>query len=370
MDAPPPYHKSTSRPDTGEKALASMLSTSKSVALLQKGSASRRRSSVLGLFRKTPEPEVVSAASVQAAVLDDVHTLVQPYTDSVADRVALLGSCAQLCLQYKLDFSLLLQGNSIKNHSALYWAIANGPWPPQAPFELVATVLAHSAPLTPETVQEARRACVSLRSQEMFHFLRMSPEFGALSAEDRFLLGSPTPLEEIVVKEMAGEAQPFSVQFHIPQFHKRMMLGKQISVEFIARGRLWELKFYTADKPSAKHLTHGYWSGLLRMVENSPMTLAAFGLVFLDARPSPPSSEPSWVSKSRKNEVLYVHGDAKPKDHGIISWSWTMFRDDSPCIAPDGSVTGVLGIKLASEDAPKVFPETIPTTGDEQCIIC
>ncbi|KAJ7768466.1 hypothetical protein B0H16DRAFT_1262233, partial [Mycena metata] len=201
-----------------------------------------------------------------------LRTLIQPYTErSVADRVSLLDVCAQLCAQHEIDFSLLLQGK-FENHTALYWAIANGPWPPKPPFELAAAVLAHSAPLKPETMKEARRACVSLRSQELFHFLRMSPEFGTLSAEDQFLLGVSAPPEEIVVEELEGPTHPFSFRFQIPQFHKRMMLGKPITLEVVARGRLWRLKYYTANKPSHTHLTHGYWTGLLSMVENSAMT--------------------------------------------------------------------------------------------------
>ncbi|KAJ7768275.1 hypothetical protein B0H16DRAFT_1272393, partial [Mycena metata] len=229
---------------------------------------------------------------VKAAVLADIEALVQPYTGSVADRLALLESCSQLCVQQKLDFSSLLQGKAIENHSVLYWAIANGPWPPQAPFELVAAVLSHSTPLTPETIREARRACVSLRSQEMFHFLRMSPAFGALSTEDRLMLGAPAPPEEIVVEEMAGAAHPFSVRFRIPMFHKRRMLDRHISLQFIAQGRLFELEFFTAKNPEVKHLILGQWSGCLRMLENSLPTPLLFGLVILDARPSPPTPTP------------------------------------------------------------------------------
>lgn len=183
----------------------------------------------MGLFRKTLDPD-------KATVLTDVKRIVQPYTGSVADRLALLESCSQLCLQKRLDFSSLLQGKSIEEHSALYWAIANGPWPLQAPFELVAAVLAHSAPLEPATVTEIRQACVSFRSQEMFQFLRMSPEFGALSSKDRFTLGVLVPPEEIVVEEMEGITEPFSVRFRIPIFRKRMALGKEFQLEFIARG--------------------------------------------------------------------------------------------------------------------------------------
>jgi hypothetical protein len=168
--------------------------------------------------------------------MEVVRTVVQPYTDSAGDRVAMLNDCAQLCARHNIDFSLLLQEKSIQDHAALYWAIINGPWPPRAPFELVAAALAHSAPLKPETIKDARRACVSLRSQEMFQFLRMRPEFGALASEDRFLLGALVPPEEIVVEHMEGSTQPFSVKFRIPQFLKRMSLSREIKLEFIARG--------------------------------------------------------------------------------------------------------------------------------------
>ncbi|KAJ7176691.1 hypothetical protein C8R46DRAFT_1077037 [Mycena filopes] len=197
----------------------------------------------------------------------------------------------------------------------------------------------------------------------------MSPEFGALSTEDRLLLGSVVPSEEIVVEEMKGDARPFSVRFHIPMFQKRMMLGRQIILEFIAQGRLWELKFFTAIKPTAKHLAHGGWSGLLRITDNSPMTPVLFGLAFLDARASPTSSAPFLHHYGKKDSVLYVSGDVAPKEHGIISWSWKMFEQDSVCIASDGSVTGILGIKLVAADAPKEPLKTIPTSPDEPCVI-
>lgn len=191
-----------------------------------------------------------------AAVLHDLHTVVQPYTvESVTDRVALLQICAQLCAQHNIDLAALLEGALIDDHSALYWAMTNGPWPLKPPFELVRAVISHCRPLLkPETVREARHACIALRSQEMFQFLQMIPEFGALSTEDRFALGVLVPPETVVVEEMEGTTQPFSVRFHIPHFQKRMMLGTRIKVEFIARGSTFApFLFFTESQLNLVH---------------------------------------------------------------------------------------------------------------------
>ncbi|KAJ7176512.1 hypothetical protein C8R46DRAFT_861018, partial [Mycena filopes] len=215
-----------------------------------------------------------------STILDTLRAVVQPYAaQNVAERVALLANCEQLCERHKLDFPALLQRKSIEGHTTLYWAIANGPWPPRAPFELVTAVITYSGPLKPETRREARRVCLALRSEDMFQFLRHLPEFMALSSEDRLLLGSTVPPEEVVVSEMAGSAQPFGVRFKIPFFLKRMLLRRDIEVEFIARERLWQIKFFTAANPSQKWLRDGGWSGLLRLGENSPSTLIEFGLI-------------------------------------------------------------------------------------------
>ncbi|KAJ7489537.1 hypothetical protein FB451DRAFT_692617 [Mycena latifolia] len=352
-------------------------STSNSLALLQNnqndhGSRSRI-SAVLDIFRKRRHSDLPpTPGSVETSVKEDVvRALVQPSTpDSLADCVSLLDACAQLCTRYRINFSLLLQEKSIQDHTALYWAIVNSPWPPRAPFELVTAVLAHSAPLTPDTILEARRACVSLRNQEIFQFLRMCPEFGALPPDDRFILGAVVPPEEIVVETMAGPTQPFSVKFKIPLYQKRMLLSREIKLEFIARGRLWQLTFFTAVNPRQKWLKDGQWSGSLRLGENSVSTHVEFGLVFLDARPAPPTPTHAWAQGSSDRPLRAPYG---PTSSGVTAWSWPMFGDDSVCIAADGSITGVLGVKLGAAKAstPRTsWPETIPTSPNAECVVC
>ncbi|KAJ6551570.1 hypothetical protein B0H19DRAFT_173747 [Mycena capillaripes] len=300
-------------------------STSKSAALLQNdsGPSPTRRSFLMRLrdaLRKLPRH-----SSIESIVMDDVRTVVQPYSDSAADRVVMLDACAELCTRHTIDFSRLLQGESIQGHTVLYWAIVNGPWPPQASFELVAAVLAHSTPLKPETIREARRACVSLRSQEMFQFLRMRPEFGALSGEDRFLLGVLVPPEEITVEHMDGANEPFSVKFRIPQFFKRMSLSKPIKLEFIARGRLWQLCFSISNQTHASALESGIWCGSLAIMENSASTGAHFGIVFQPARPPPASQARYWIYFS-SDKFLHVSRKVNDAKKVITLMVWRMFK--------------------------------------------
>ncbi|KAJ6551594.1 hypothetical protein B0H19DRAFT_1297139 [Mycena capillaripes] len=87
----------------------------------------------------------------------------------------MLDTCAQLCTRYKINFSLLLQEKLIQDRMVLYWAIVNGPWPPRAPFGLVAAVLAYSAPLKPETIREARGPVFRFAARRCFNSCVYAP---------------------------------------------------------------------------------------------------------------------------------------------------------------------------------------------------
>ncbi|KAJ7714473.1 hypothetical protein DFH07DRAFT_863391 [Mycena maculata] len=427
---------------TSEKSASDPSSTSTASTSRDSAGHSSTRTGLLDIFRKRRHSDHPPVA-VRAAVTEDVCMLVQPNNGPVSDRVALLDACAQLCARHKIDLSAILQETSIQGHTALYWAIVNSPWPLHAPFELVGAVLERAAPLKPETITEARQACVSLRNQEVFQFLRMRPEFGALTAEDRFLLGVLVPPEEIDIETMEGSAQPFSVKFKIPFYQKRMLLAREIKLEFIARGRLWQLSFFTPNQPPQKWLKHGQWSGSLRLGENSLSTHVEFGLVFLDASwPATASAAPEHATSATPGVTVYrakfdftgdegemhlvkddvvellekndngwwlvkkdgvqawapsnylelvpvapkpghrwVHGSSEKMlrgkndttSQGVNMLSWPMFGDDSVYIAPDGSVTGILGVKLGTPKAPTPrtsWPEMIPTKPDDECVVC
>ncbi|KAJ6487408.1 hypothetical protein C8R47DRAFT_1277048, partial [Mycena vitilis] len=302
--------------------------------------------------------------------------------------LALLKSCSDLCGRHQCDLSALLQRKTLFHaHTALYWAIVNQLDSPSAPFELVAALLALSQPLDAATLTDIRRACIVARSQEMFHFFRMCPAVGALSEENRFILGCVVPPEEIQVNIMESPEQAFSVNFRIPMFRKRMMLSKPIEVEFVARDRLWRLSFYTAETEPKFVPTDTQawfeakrWGADLRLCENSPGTQLEFALILLDAR-APAQPVRVW---SHRPQEPFRNEDDSPDDSTNASWMWPVFGDykgpqaDSVCIASDGSVTGVLGAKLRKAETP-VGTEgkyktwalgEIPTKPEDECVVC
>ncbi|KAF7357741.1 hypothetical protein MVEN_00820000 [Mycena venus] len=408
-DDPPSYSPSGSsglKTPSNEKqavsvrtpAIASISTHSKSAALLRPqdprflksttSHAARRSPSMSGLFdifrKSRPLADVpLDIKALRPAVIEDVRLILQPNTGTVAERLALLASCAELCTQHKIDFSTLLQDKSLFHaHTALYWAIVNNLASPQAPFELVGAMLANSQPLKAETIKDARRACISLRSQDMFQYLRMSPDFGALSAEDRFALGLLVPPEEITIELMEGPEQPFSVKFYIPMFQKRMLLNKDIRLEFIARDRLWLLAFFTPDHPSVagpsapSFAKDNQWGAYLRLRENSRSTPVDIGIVILDTRPTATNPAHAWNHPRPK---LPLENEDEPRSDSktwgsmwpTFNKSYTGVQADHPCIALDGSITGILGVKLQTGKAMAVWPpQAIPTKPEDVCVIC
>lgn len=155
----------------------------------------------------------------------------EPKTSASA---GLLESCADACTANNLSFSDILQDPSIEGHPAIYWAIVKRP--SLDDFELITSLMSHSAPLTTETMAEVRLACLHVGDQALFQCLWRSPEYGALSGSDRMLLGVTSPPDTVDVAELPGQDGLFAVKLTIVQFEKRMKVSGEISFEFIARG--------------------------------------------------------------------------------------------------------------------------------------
>jgi hypothetical protein len=101
--------------------------------------------------------------------------------------------------------------------------------------DLLTALLSHSTPLTQETISDVRVACLVTSDQALFQRLRMSPEFSKISGRDEMLLGASLPMDDIFVEDVSGDEGAFAVDFEIVQFQKRMMVSKEIVLEFIAR---------------------------------------------------------------------------------------------------------------------------------------
>ncbi|KAJ7625136.1 hypothetical protein DFH06DRAFT_1481556 [Mycena polygramma] len=386
-DPPPSYNsagshlersadKKSTSPDS--PAGPSIAGSSRSPLLLQPhGNRSLRNStSITGLFdvfrRNRHAPGPVAALDIKTAILDDIRLIIQPNTRSVAERLALLESCAELWGRHKLDLSALLQSSSsaLHDHTTLYWVIVNELYSPPAPFELVAALLAHSQPLNEETIKDN------------------VPEFGALSEANRFIMGLVVPPEDIRVEIIESPEQAFSVNFRIPMFLKRMMLSKIIEVEFIARECLWRLSFYKAGSHpgliprQSQEWINKRWGGHLKLCENSPATQLEIGVVILDARTT---AQPAHTWTHIQPSLPFRNEDDSPSDSTITGWMWPAFDDQGPqadnvCIASDGSITGILGVKLqktkqaegaGTEAKSKIWPLTdVPTKPDDKCLVC
>ncbi|PPQ65740.1 hypothetical protein CVT24_011773 [Panaeolus cyanescens] len=267
-----------------------------------------------------------TAREVRTTVLSLVRDLIQEYNTSgditnVAAHVGILQSCADACAVNDVSLSSILQEKSIENHTPLYWAIvkrlpdehhdveaAQGP-------DLISTLISYAAPLTPETVKEVRSACLATSDQKLFQRLRLTPDFTPVSGKDQMLLGVSMSPDEVEVEELQGDGAMFMVHFVVPHFHKRMVVSKEISLEFIARNRLWRLRFFVSKGEHGLRVVGSYtaavkagtWSISLELLDSSPPTYIDSRIVIEDAsisRSTSPTVNPTPSSPSRNSFSL------------------------------------------------------------------
>lgn len=181
-----------------------------------------------------------TSREVHSTVLGLVRDLVREQNSPAA--LGILRSCADACSSHSLSLSSILQEKSVEGHTPLYWAIVK-----RAPDEnhddstqiddLLTSLLSFSSPLSKDTIMELRHACLVTSDQALFQRLRLSPEFSPISGVDQMLLGATLPPDDITVEDVPGDEGSFAMNFVIVQFQKRMMVSREIVLEFIARGK-------------------------------------------------------------------------------------------------------------------------------------
>ncbi|KAF8816013.1 hypothetical protein BYT27DRAFT_7185741 [Phlegmacium glaucopus] len=234
---------------------------------------------------------------VRNTVLGLIRDLVQEQDSSFPAATGILQSCADACTTHSLSLSSILQEKSIENHTPLYWAIvkrlpdehhqvedSSGP-------DLLSALLSYSAPLSPATITDVRRACLATCDQHLFQRLRLSPEFAPVSGVDQMLLGGTIPPDNIEVENVPGDGGAFVVTFEILHFHKRMVVSKNIGLEFIARNRMWRLEFSIAPENGYDGCRPGSWCISLSLLETSPPTWIDSRIIIPEA--TPPSADHS-----------------------------------------------------------------------------
>ncbi|KAF8161652.1 hypothetical protein B0H34DRAFT_652603, partial [Crassisporium funariophilum] len=242
-----------------------------------------RKASWFKLSSSTPSR---TETEVRSTVLGLVRDLVQDHSSGSPAALGILRSCAEACTTHSVSLSSILQEKFIENHTPLYWAIVKrrrsddlqeveSPESPES--DLISALLSQSKPLNPDTILDMRLACLATSDQPMFQRLRLSPQFSSISGSDKILLGADLPPDDVMVEIGPGEAGAFAVNFEIPQFHKRMMVSKEISLEFVARNRLWRFAFMIIPDDAWYGPPPGSWCVSLSLLEPSPPT-------WLDAR--------------------------------------------------------------------------------------
>ncbi|PCH35648.1 hypothetical protein WOLCODRAFT_107631 [Wolfiporia cocos MD-104 SS10] len=318
-----------------------------------------------------------AARGVRTTVTSILRDIVkQPGISDSAPSI--LASCADACRAHGLSIASLLQDPCMEGHTAIYWAVvkrapeAEAPLAPES--DLVNMLLAMAAPLTPTTMSDIRLACLQNADQALFQRLRRSPVFSPPSGTEDLLLSGEVIQDEIEVEDVPDDDAAFVVRFRIPMFQKRLRVSKQINLEFIARGRLWSLKFLVAAANNI-HLrpiaTPGTWIVTLSLLEHSPPTWVDSRLLIEDASaaaatasafPGRPSSRPKpTIALRLKTGAAQLVADRSADQLIAASFKDTSAANSltyqgSPYISADNSLQARLEARLGKPDT--------------ECIIC
>ncbi|KDR71597.1 hypothetical protein GALMADRAFT_253947 [Galerina marginata CBS 339.88] len=270
-------------------------------------------------FQLPPKPPVSASSSsrswipwsaaqrtsneVQANVRNLIRQLVvgmdpsqdrQPQGSTIADAAGgILHSCADACAKHEVSLSTILQDKYIEEHSPLYWAIVKqSPTRPDrqprrvpsekhdeaeaeaGPPDVLGVLLSYTVPMKSSTISELRLACLSVSDQKAFQRLRiLVPKFSSLSGADRVLLGPVLPSDDVSVEIAAGNNDgSFAVNMQFSQFHKRLMVSREVGAEFVVRNRIWHFSLTFTDVDWSDGPRAGTWCARLSLQDSSPST--------------------------------------------------------------------------------------------------
>lgn len=248
--APPPKSHAHKRSASASSAASGSLKTKRSWFSFAPASSSTPA-------HPAPAAAPASSARTRAEVRSTVAALVSDLVRSpsgtgtpAAAARGVLASCADVCAAHALVLADVLQDRAIEGHSPLYWAIVTrargGAGPSNAEEggegeaeaedeekdDLVAALLAHCPALPPDAAHELRLACVAAADQDTFQRLRalFAPALGT----DAVLLHSRRDDVRVFLPAQSADGA-FTVRVEVPQYHRRMMVAREIALEFVAR---------------------------------------------------------------------------------------------------------------------------------------
>ncbi|KAF8901935.1 hypothetical protein CPB84DRAFT_1777047 [Gymnopilus junonius] len=300
--------------------------------------------------------------------------------------LGILQSCAEACTTHSISLSGILQEKFIESHSPLYWAIVKRPSHPEPhnhtpnlldreevaepedseDSDLLGELLSRAKPLSVDTVTELRLGCLATSDQATFQRLRLLiPQFtSSISGADQILLGASLPADDITVEIGVGYEGAFAVNVKIPQFHKRMMISREISLEFIARNRLWRFSFMITPDDVWYGPPPGSWCISISLQEPSPPTW--FDARFVLPNLSDDTEEvrkPRNVLRLKSKQMMEAPRNSVPATQVVVGLDespvfGSLQYSGSPYVPADEKLTVRLEVKLRK-----------PIPGSDECVI-
>ncbi|KAG2084267.1 hypothetical protein BD769DRAFT_1682236 [Suillus cothurnatus] len=186
----------------------------------------------------------------RASVLSRIHDIVSSPDFTLFSVAPILESCAAALPAG--EFSDLLQKLSIEDHTALYWAIVNNRQ--EALLEFIKFIPKFS----PACSSDLRLACMTVSDHNSFMLLNLG---------------------KMLIRMMWAKITSLFIVFRM--FQKRLRITQKLEVEFVARGRIWLLRFYMGKKGK-------WWIEYLLSEHSSPVH--ADTELQIQANKSPPGS--------------------------------------------------------------------------------
>ncbi|KAG1862678.1 hypothetical protein F4604DRAFT_1957370 [Suillus subluteus] len=250
----------------------------------------------------------VSASTLQTCILDIVSAPdLTPFSVApIVDACSTTFSAA--------EFSDFLQTLNIEGHTALYWAIVN------ERREAFTALLKFTPELSSVCSSDLRLACMITNDQALFAQLNLgdtNPKDGPL----RRSLGCPPDDVQVHSGDGLGENH-FVAHFRIRKFQKRIRIIRDLSVEFVAEGRIWSLK--TSIWPDGK-CRIGF------NLSRHSFPVYPIGVIVIEAHEKPGCATPSPALQFRNStpDILvpcWIKYDGG-KDPVRIVYSWKMSTD-------------------------------------------
>lgn len=172
---------------------------------------------------------------VREWALNQLNDLLANRNADLEECKSIMSSCYDAFHSNKLTLSTFLQEPLSQQHTFFYWSIVNrsGDATRLPPF--LSTLISFGFPLSDETRDEVRHACLLMNDQPLLQSLRCHRKFMRLPTAYEMVFGDRIPIDDITVEDMPSAEPAFLVKMDIALFMKRMNFEKEVTLEFIAQ---------------------------------------------------------------------------------------------------------------------------------------